>query len=233
LFFLVSHFILFDICVVSSLLERFDANFASGNLVSAVDFTFKSLKLWISKLLVGVDSSDPETETVAEELTSASSAGTFNEWSSSKIFETRTWTGHVLSTTVSTFGSVSEEGVTHPHGVETDWAFWNLSGLRVNSNNGGWSFADVTSGDVLSDIGDVDGHHWHSSGSGQPVRFGISAGVSADVVVTAEGGWHGVKFFGARTGGTEILGVVVVVANGVKERVTRPKRNGTGWAAWV
>jgi len=202
-------------------------------LISAVDFTFKSLKLWISKLLVGVDSSDPETETVAEELASASSASTFNEWSGSEIFETRTWTGHVLSATVSTFGGVSEEGVTHPHGVETGWAFWDLGGLRVNSNNGGWSFANVTSGDVLSDIGDVDGHHWHSSGSGQPVRFGISAGVSADVVVTAEGGWHGVKFFGARTGGTEILGVVVVVANGVKERVTRPKRNGTGWAAWV
>jgi hypothetical protein len=114
-------------------LERFDANFASRNLVSAVDFTFKSLKLWISELLIGIDGSNPETEAIAKELASTSSTGTLNEWSGSEIFETRTWASHILSATVSTFGGVSEEGVTHPQGVETGWAIWDLSGLGVNS----------------------------------------------------------------------------------------------------
>jgi len=86
LFFLISHFIFDIVLLFFHHLERFDANFASRNLVSAVDFTFKSLKLWISELLVGADSSNPETETVAEELASASSTGTFNEWSSSEVF---------------------------------------------------------------------------------------------------------------------------------------------------
>lgn len=148
-------------------------------------------------MLIGVDGSDPETEAVAKELASTSSTGALDEWSGSEIFETRTWAGHVLSTTVSTFGGVSEEGVTHPHGVETVWAIWDLSSLGMDSDNGRWSFANVTSGDVLSDVFDVDGHHWHGSTSGQPVRFGVSRRVSADVIGTTEGGWHGVEFLGA------------------------------------
>jgi len=178
-------------------LERLDANFASRNLASAVHLAFEGLKLWISELLVLVDGSDPETEAVGKELASASSTGTLDEWSGSEIFETRTWTTHILSATVSTFRGVSEEGVTHPHGFEADWAFWNLSSLRVNCEDGGWSFADVTSGDMLSDVFGFDGHGWHSSASGQPVRFGVSASVSANLIASTEGGWHGVKFFGA------------------------------------
>lgn len=146
---------------------------------------------------MGVDGSDPETETVSKELASTSGTGALNKWSGSEIFEARTWTTHVLSATVSTFGGVSEEGVTHPHGVETDWAFWDLSSLRVDSEDGGWSFADVASGDVLSDVFGVDSHGWHSSAGGKPVGFGVSAGVSADLVTAAEGGWHGVEFFSA------------------------------------
>jgi hypothetical protein len=173
LFSLFSHFIIvvaFDIC-----LERFDANFASRNLVSTIDLTFKGLKLWISKLLISVDGSDPETKAITEELASTSSTSTLDEWSGSEIFEARTWTGHVLSATVSTFRSVSEERVTHPQGVEASWTIWNLGGLRVYGKDGRWSFTDVTSGDVLSNVFDVNGHHWHSSTSSQPVGFSVSA----------------------------------------------------------
>jgi hypothetical protein len=126
--------ILFSCCYHH--LEGFDTNFASGNLVSTVNFSFKSLKLWIGKLLVCVDSSDPETEAVAEELASTSGTSTLDEWSGSEIFKTRAWTGHVLSTAISTFGGVSEEGVTHPHSIETGWTVWDLSSLGVNSKNG-------------------------------------------------------------------------------------------------
>jgi hypothetical protein len=150
-------------------LERFNANFASRHLASAVNFAFKGLKLWISELLISVDGSDPETEAVAKELASTSGTSTLDEWSGSEIFETRTWTSHVLSTTISTFGGMSKEGVTHPHGVKTGWAIWNFSGLRVNSDNSRWSFTDVTSGDVFTDVFDVNGHRWHSSTSSQPI----------------------------------------------------------------
>jgi hypothetical protein len=182
-------------------LERLDANFASRDLVSAVDFTFKSLKLWISELLVSVDCSDPETEAIAEELASTSGTSALNKWSGSEIFEATTWTGHILSATVSTFRGVSEEGVTHPHGVVTGWAIWDLSSLRVDSDDIGWSFTYVTSRDVLSNVLDIDGHHWHGSTSSQPVGFGVSTRVSADFVVIAEGGWHGIEFLSARASG--------------------------------
>jgi len=104
--FLVNILLLYYL-LINDHLERFDANFASGNLVSTFHLAFKSLKLWISKLLTSVDGSDPETKAVAKELASTSGTGTLDEWSSSEIFETRTWTGHVLSTTISTFGGVS------------------------------------------------------------------------------------------------------------------------------
>jgi hypothetical protein len=165
-------------------------------LASAVHLAFEGLKLWISELLVGIDGSDPETETVGKELTSTSGTGALDEWSGSEVFEARTWRTHILSATVSTFGGVSEEGVTHPHGVEADWAFWDLSSLRVNSKDGRWSFTDVTSGDVLSDVFGFDGHGWHSSASGQPVRFSVSTSVSADLIASTESSWHGVEFLG-------------------------------------
>merc|ERR1712178_301789 len=65
-------------------------------------------------------------------------------------------------------------------------------------------FANITSGDVLSDVFGFNSHHWHS-----------------------------VEFLSARAGGTEILGVVVIVTSSVKKRVTRPERDSTGWTAWV
>ena len=124
-------------------------------------------------MLVSADGSNPETETVAEELASASSTGTFNEWSGSEIFETRTWTGHVLSATIGTFSGVSEEGVTHPHGVVAGWAVWDLSSLGVDSDHGAWSLANVASGDVSADVSSLNGHHWNWSVGGQPVAKGF------------------------------------------------------------
>ena len=49
--------------------------------------------------------------------------------------------------------------------------------------------------------------------------------MSADLVDTAEGGWHGAELLGARAGGAEILGVVVVVANGVKKTLKHARFN--------
>jgi hypothetical protein len=214
-------------------LERFDADLASTDLVSAVDLTLESLELWVSKLLVGVDSSDPETETVGKELASSSGTSALDEWSGSEVLEARAWAGHVLSATLSTLGGVSEEGVTHPHGVVAGWAVWDLSGLGVNSDNGAWSLANVASRDVSADVSSLNGHHWNWSVGGQPVRLGVSAGVSADFVGTAEGSWESAELSRARASATQVLGVVVVVTDGVKEGVTGPKWEGASWATWV
>lgn len=202
-------------------------------MVSSVESALECLKLWIGKLLVVLDGSHPEGERVGKELASTSRAGALDEWSGSEVLETRAWRGHVLSATVSALGGVSEERVTHPHGVVAAWALWNRSGLRVNSDHVRWSLADVAAGDVWSDGSSVDGHRWDSSRRGQPVALAVSLTVSAHVVVVADTGWESAELLAARTGGAEVLSVVVVVADGVEEGVTAPEGNGTGWAAWL
>jgi hypothetical protein len=220
-------------CVLILCLHGLDADLTSGDLVSGTNSALESLQLWVSELLASADSSHPEGETVGKELASASGASALNEWSGSEVFKARAWAKEVLSATVGTFAGVSEEGVTHPHGVVSGWAVWDLSGLRVDGNDGRWSFAYVTSGDVWSDRLGLNGHSWDWLGSSQPVALGVSAGVSADLVDTAEGGWHSAKLLGARTGGTEILSMMVVVTDSVQETVTVPEGNGASWAAWV
>lgn len=126
-----------------------------------------------------------------------------------------------------------KERVAHPHGVVAGWAVWDLSGLGVHGDHGAWSLANVASRDVSADVSSLNGHHWNWSVSGQPVRLSVSASVSADFVGTAEGGWESAELSRARASATQVLGVVVVVTNGVEKGVARPKWKGAGWAAWV
>lgn len=78
-------------------------------MVSADDFSFQCLQLWILKLLTGADDSHPNRDTVGEKLTSASSTGAFDVWSASVVFQARTWTGEILPAAVGTLTGVSEE----------------------------------------------------------------------------------------------------------------------------
>lgn len=204
-------------------LHSLSANLASRYLVSAGEFALQGLQLWIRELLTVSDGSHPEAKTVGEELTSASRTSALDVWSGSVVFQARAWAGQVLSAAVCALASVCKEGVTHPQGVVACWAFWRSVGLRVNGKHRAWRFANITSRDVWSNVSSVDSHSWNWLTSCQPVRLAVSRTVSTDLIDTTEGTWQSVELFDARACSAKVLCVVVVVAYGVEEGVTRPQ----------
>lgn len=167
-------------------------------------------------MLVVTNSSDPNRDTVGKELAGTSGTGTFNVWCASVIFQTRTWTGEILATTISTLASVGKEGVSHPHGVVTFRATWTLVGLTVNGDDAARSFANVASGDVRFHVFSLNSHRWDWLTGGQPVRFRVSGTMSADLIGTAESTWHGTEFLNTRTGSAKTLSMMIVVADSVE-----------------
>lgn len=116
--------------------------------------------------MVVTDSSNPDRDTVSKELAGTSGTSALDVWGASVIFQTRTWTGEILSATVSALASVGEEGVSHPHGVVAFWAGWTLVSLTMDCDDVAWSFANVASGDVRFDVFGLDGHCWDWFASG-------------------------------------------------------------------
>lgn len=149
-------------------------------------------------------------------MASTSRTGAFDEWGGSEVFQTGAWRHKILSSAAITFRSVLQEGEAHPHGFVVGRAFWNVTGLRVSGKDQRRSFADGTFGDVFFNVFRINGHgRWNRFRSGQPVRFSVSASVSASVISVTEGRWTGVESFDTRTRFTKILSMVVIVANGV------------------
>lgn len=206
-------------------------NLASTDSLSEVT-TFQSFGSWSSEFFF--DSRQPETESSAEVVASTFTV-TFNEWSGSEGFETRTGRLEILSST--RFASTSVHNKTETSPVDTfpvSWTVWSFFILRVDGNKFGWSFADDASRDVSFEIGTSDVFHggWHSFISRQPVRVVVSASNVTLLVEVTEDEWHGGKRSKTRAWCTKILGDSSFVTGGVKERVTFPELGVSSSARW-
>jgi hypothetical protein len=204
---------------------------ASADSLSEVT-AFQSFSSWGSEFFF--DSRQPETESSAEVVASTFTV-TFNEWSGSEGFKTRTGRLKILSST--RFASTSVHDKTETSPVDTfpvSWAVWGFFVLRVNSNEFGWGFADNASRDVSFEIGASDVFHggWHGFISRQPVRVVVSAGNVTLLVEVTEDEWHGGERSKTRAWSTKILSDGSFVTGGVKERVTFPKLGVSGGARW-
>jgi len=98
-------------------------------------------------------------------------------------------------------------------------ARWNVGGLGVHGDDVRWGFTHGASRDVWHDVVAHERHGRDWQVGCKPVRLAVSASVSAGLGVGAVGVWHGAESLNARAGRTEVLGLMLHVAGGVKERV--------------